>query len=266
MRLLVVGLSHRTAPVELRECVDFARGGARRGAEGAGRARRRARRRWCCRRATAPRSTRSRRRPTRRPTHRPVLQRIPPARAPRDGRPPLHAERRRRGAPSVQGRGRARLAGRRRAADPRPGQGGVHDRERPAVHRPTPQPAVPLVVRRSASASAARPGSAKGRSRSATRRLRWRRKIFGNLSGLGVLILGAGEMAKLTAMHLKAQQVRHMTIASRTLAAAESLAAQLDATAAAVDRSRSRPGRRRHRRHRHRRVRTGADAARASRR
>jgi glutamyl-tRNA reductase len=27
MRLLVVGLSHRTAPIELRECVDFARGG-----------------------------------------------------------------------------------------------------------------------------------------------------------------------------------------------------------------------------------------------
>src|SRR5262245_5126104 len=27
MRLLVVGLSHRTAPVELRECVDFAKGG-----------------------------------------------------------------------------------------------------------------------------------------------------------------------------------------------------------------------------------------------
>ena len=27
MRLYAVGLSHRTAPVELRECVDFARGG-----------------------------------------------------------------------------------------------------------------------------------------------------------------------------------------------------------------------------------------------
>ena len=42
------------------------------------------------------------------------------------------------------------------------------------------------------------------------------KKIFGKLSGLGVLILGAGEMAKLTAIHLKAQQVRQMTIASRT--------------------------------------------------
>jgi glutamyl-tRNA reductase len=59
------------------------------------------------------------------------------------------------------------------------------------------------------------------------------KKIFGKLSGLGVLILGAGEMAKLTAIHLKAQHVRQMTIASRTLAAAEGLAARLDAKAAA---------------------------------
>jgi len=57
------------------------------------------------------------------------------------------------------------------------------------------------------------------------------KKIFGKLSGLGVLILGAGEMAKLTAIHLKAQQVRQMTIASRTLKAAEGLAARLDAKA-----------------------------------
>ena len=27
-RLYTIGLSHRTAPVELRECVDFSRGGA----------------------------------------------------------------------------------------------------------------------------------------------------------------------------------------------------------------------------------------------
>ena len=53
------------------------------------------------------------------------------------------------------------------------------------------------------------------------------RKIFGNLTGLGVLILGAGEMAKLTGIHLQAQQVRQITIASRTLSTAERLAAQL---------------------------------------
>src|SRR3954467_827051 len=53
------------------------------------------------------------------------------------------------------------------------------------------------------------------------------RKIFGRLKGLNVLILGAGEMATLTATHLRAQEVGQLTIASRTLASAEAVAAQL---------------------------------------
>jgi glutamyl-tRNA reductase len=53
------------------------------------------------------------------------------------------------------------------------------------------------------------------------------RKIFGELKGLNVLILGAGEMAKLTGVHLQAQQVNQVTIASRTLGTAERLALQL---------------------------------------
>jgi glutamyl-tRNA reductase len=53
------------------------------------------------------------------------------------------------------------------------------------------------------------------------------RKIFRDLKGLSVLILGAGEMAKLTGVHLQAHQVRHIMIASRTAATAEALAAQL---------------------------------------
>jgi glutamyl-tRNA reductase len=57
------------------------------------------------------------------------------------------------------------------------------------------------------------------------------RKIFGDLTGLTVLILGAGGMAKLTGQHLKAQQVRQITIASRTLATAERLARELDGRA-----------------------------------
>lgn len=57
------------------------------------------------------------------------------------------------------------------------------------------------------------------------------KKIFGELKGLHVLILGAGEMAKLTGIHLRAQQVASVTIASRTLSTAEGLARQLDATA-----------------------------------
>jgi glutamyl-tRNA reductase len=57
------------------------------------------------------------------------------------------------------------------------------------------------------------------------------KKIFGNLSGLHVLILGAGEMAELTGVHLRAQRVKQITIASRTLASAESLARQLEGRA-----------------------------------
>ena len=59
------------------------------------------------------------------------------------------------------------------------------------------------------------------------------RKIFGDLTGLNVLILGAGEMAELTGVHLQAQQVRQITIASRTLAAAEQLAVPLGGHAVA---------------------------------
>jgi glutamyl-tRNA reductase len=50
------------------------------------------------------------------------------------------------------------------------------------------------------------------------------KKIFGRFEGLNVLILGAGEMAELTATHLKGQNVKSLIVASRTLANAEALA------------------------------------------
>ena len=53
------------------------------------------------------------------------------------------------------------------------------------------------------------------------------KKIFGRLKGLNVLVLGAGDMARLTATHLRAQEVGQLTIASRSLAPAEALAAEL---------------------------------------
>jgi glutamyl-tRNA reductase len=59
------------------------------------------------------------------------------------------------------------------------------------------------------------------------------KKIFGSLEGRHVLILGAGEMAKLTGVHLRAQQVARITIASRTLATAEQLARHLAGRAVA---------------------------------
>ena len=57
------------------------------------------------------------------------------------------------------------------------------------------------------------------------------KKIFGQLSGLNVLILGAGEMAELTGTHLRSQPVKQITIASRTFANATALAAQLEGRA-----------------------------------
>jgi len=57
------------------------------------------------------------------------------------------------------------------------------------------------------------------------------RKIFGDLVGHSVVILGAGEMAELTGVHLRAQKVKQITIASRTLASAEALARQLEGRA-----------------------------------
>jgi len=59
------------------------------------------------------------------------------------------------------------------------------------------------------------------------------RKIFGDLAGRTVLILGAGEMAELTGVHLRAQGVNQITIASRTFATAEALARQLEGRAVA---------------------------------
>ena len=49
------------------------------------------------------------------------------------------------------------------------------------------------------------------------------RKIFGNLKDLSVLIIGAGEMAELTATHLRSQQVHRISVASRTDSHAEAL-------------------------------------------
>ncbi|MCA1584313.1 MAG: glutamyl-tRNA reductase [Acidobacteria bacterium] len=53
------------------------------------------------------------------------------------------------------------------------------------------------------------------------------KKIFGSLTGRRVLVVGAGEMGKLTALHLKSHGIAHLAISSRTRAAAEQLAADV---------------------------------------
>jgi glutamyl-tRNA reductase len=44
------------------------------------------------------------------------------------------------------------------------------------------------------------------------------RKIFGSLKGRNVLVIGAGEMGKLTALHMKSQGVERVMIVSRSMA------------------------------------------------
>ena len=57
------------------------------------------------------------------------------------------------------------------------------------------------------------------------------RKIFGDLSQLKALILGAGEMAELTTTHLNAQRVGAICLANRTPSRAAALAAKVNGTA-----------------------------------
>jgi len=59
------------------------------------------------------------------------------------------------------------------------------------------------------------------------------KKIFGELTGMSVAVIGAGEMGKLTAIHMKAQGVQHVTIVSRTMAHAARTADAIGGASAA---------------------------------
>jgi len=59
------------------------------------------------------------------------------------------------------------------------------------------------------------------------------KKIFGNLEGRHVMVVGAGEMGKLTAIHMKSQGVSHVTIVSRTMAHAARTAEAIGGATAA---------------------------------
>jgi len=61
------------------------------------------------------------------------------------------------------------------------------------------------------------------------------KKIFGDLRGLRVLLLGAGEMAELTAEHLHAHEVRQVFVANRSHDRAVELARRFDGAAVQFD-------------------------------
>ncbi len=60
-------------------------------------------------------------------------------------------------------------------------------------------------------------------------------KIFGDLSHTGVLLLGAGDMGALAARHLHERKVRRIVIANRTGEKAEALARELEAQTVAYE-------------------------------
>jgi glutamyl-tRNA reductase len=62
------------------------------------------------------------------------------------------------------------------------------------------------------------------------------KKIFGNLRGLHVLLLGAGDMGELTAEHLHEQQVKQVFVANRSFERAAELADRFDGEAVQFDR------------------------------
>jgi glutamyl-tRNA reductase len=59
------------------------------------------------------------------------------------------------------------------------------------------------------------------------------KKIFGDLTSRTVVVLGAGEMGKLTALHMKSQGVQRITIVSRTMAHAARTAEAIGGASAA---------------------------------
>ena len=61
------------------------------------------------------------------------------------------------------------------------------------------------------------------------------KKIFGDLRGLQVLLLGAGDMGELTAEHLHNQQVRQVFVANRSYDRARELAERFDGAAIQFD-------------------------------
>jgi glutamyl-tRNA reductase len=62
------------------------------------------------------------------------------------------------------------------------------------------------------------------------------KKIFGGLQGRTILLIGAGEMSELAARHLQRQGVKRTLIANRTFAGAEAMAAAFQGEPVAFDR------------------------------
>jgi len=74
---------------------------------------------------------------------------------------------------------------------------------------------------------ARRPGSANRRSARAPPPWSWRRKIFEDLSGRKAVLLDAGKMRELAALHLKEAGVTSITVVNRTQSSAAEVCGQV---------------------------------------
>ena len=252
----LVGISHRTAPVELRERVDFQARGLERALRGARGPRRRRARRSCSRRATAPSSTSRATTSARRapissassatstastaPTLAPHVYDVADLEAARHlfrvaaGLDSLVV-----GEPQILGQVKEAHTAADRRADGRARCSTACSTRR--------SPSASACGRRPALGVGRRVGQLRG-GRAGAEDLRRPRRAATSL------VVGAGEMGKLTALHMKSQGVQHVTIVSRTMAhAARTAEAIGGAIGGAVGRAGRRARRERHRHHRDRR-------------
>ena len=188
MHLLLVGISHRTAPVELRERVDFQARGVDDALRALAGARHRRAKRSSSRPATAPSSTSPATKPTRRAQDLVALRQRVPRRRPADAR----AARLRRHATSTSARHLFRVAAGLDSLVVGEPQilGQVKDAHTVAADAQTSGPVLNRLfhssfARRQARAHR-RPASARARCRSATPRSRWRARSSATSSGRSV--------------------------------------------------------------------------------
>ena len=118
-------------------------------------------------------------------------------------------------APPVPGHRRARLDDHRRGRDPGPGQARLRAGAGRGRDRADPQPALPRRARRRQAGALGDRHLRAGRSRSPRSRSSWRSARSATSPSRRVLVVGAGETAELTARALAARGVEPVFIANR---------------------------------------------------
>ena len=182
-----------------------------------------------------------------------VPRQLPQPAAPRPSKPHVfvRTDEDGRAAPVPRG-GRARFAGRRRAADPRPGQGRVPGGRRRGSASARCSRGCSTPRSASASACARKPALGEGAVSVGFAAVALARKIFGRLDGRRVLVVGAGEISTLTAQHLRVAGRRRHRDHQPDRRARRRARGRGGRPRHPLGRAARRAGRGRHRHHRHR--------------